>query len=252
MATRTGFHCHVAWTASADTAVMGYNLYMRNDTNVRYARVNASLIIDTAYTDSCMMYPGIYKYMVRAVKLEQTPSGTYYNMSEGIADTALNTLNPAALASFSVIQAGNTFTFVNTSSGMGGFLWDDGNGQSSGDTNFTATYLSNGSFIVSLVQVNECDADTFTQMVTVTGVGLMEAAGKPQILAFPNPAQRTVRIVSPGNGVLTLHNLLGQPLFTVQKTSEEATLDLSEIPPGLYIVELVNSDQRLSVRIQKE
>src|SRR5690606_21332718 len=76
VATRAGFHCNIYWNRSPDSTVLGYHIYMRNDTLRSYTRVNPTMISDTSYTDSCMFYKGIYKYMVRAVKLEATPSGS--------------------------------------------------------------------------------------------------------------------------------------------------------------------------------
>ena len=252
VATRAGFHCNVSWTKSPDPAVLGYHLYRKNDSVTSYVRVNSIAITDTFYTDSCMWYPGVYKYMVRALKLENTPSGTYYNLSEGIADTALNTLNPDAIASFSVIQAANTLTFVNTSSGPGTFLWDDGNGNFSGNTNFTTTYSGNGNFLVTLVQTNECDTDTFTQVVAVVGVGLKLNQPAAEITIYPNPARNLATLASRHNGTISIRNNLGQLFHSAEKHDDELTIDLSEFAPGIYSVELLCEGRRYVVRLQKD
>lgn len=77
---------NMAWTASADS-VLGYYVY-RLDTNGTYKRLTSSILNATNYVDS---NPLIYnnKYMVRAVKLQQSASGTYYNLSAGITDSVL-------------------------------------------------------------------------------------------------------------------------------------------------------------------
>ncbi len=90
MATVVGTNCNINWSASVDT-VLGYNIYMKTDSMADYIRLNQNIITTTSYTDSCLVYPGTYTYMVSALLLQQSPSGTYYNLSQGISDTALNT-----------------------------------------------------------------------------------------------------------------------------------------------------------------
>ena len=68
------------WNASPDT-VLGYHVYHAATADGPFTRLNSSLINDTNYTDSSGS-SGVY--MVRAVKLEVSGSGSYYNASEGI------------------------------------------------------------------------------------------------------------------------------------------------------------------------
>ncbi|MDB5267741.1 MAG: hypothetical protein JWP58_781 [Hymenobacter sp.] len=55
---------------------------------------------------------------------------------------------------------------------------------------------------------------------------------------FPNPArwQATVRLPAPG-GRLTVSDLLGRPVYSVQPTGTTATLDLAGLRPGTYLVQ---------------
>lgn len=70
----------LSWNASPDS-VLGYHVYRAGTAGGPFTRVNANLIPGTTWTDAnnspCV-------YMVRAVKLEVTPSGSYYNASQGI------------------------------------------------------------------------------------------------------------------------------------------------------------------------
>ncbi|MHB8521951.1 MAG: Ig-like domain-containing protein [Limisphaerales bacterium] len=70
------------WAASSDT-VLGYYVYRANSPDGPFTRLTDSLIDNTSYTDDSAA-SGVYTYMVRAVKLEGTPSGTYFNASQGI------------------------------------------------------------------------------------------------------------------------------------------------------------------------
>ncbi len=75
---------HVArlhWEASPDE-VVGYHVYRAKEANGPYTRLTASPIESNSFTDTDAA-PG-ESYMVRAVKLETSASGTYYNASQGI------------------------------------------------------------------------------------------------------------------------------------------------------------------------
>ncbi len=83
-ATQTEAMVQLNWTASADTDILGYNVYQADSMSGTFDKLNASILVSTTYTDSMpSLMPGNV-YMVRAVKSETTPSGSYQNMSEGI------------------------------------------------------------------------------------------------------------------------------------------------------------------------
>ncbi|MBK7668137.1 MAG: fibronectin type III domain-containing protein [Sphingobacteriaceae bacterium] len=175
-ATKAGNNCNISWSASTETAVVGYNIYMKNDTNKVYVKLNPLPITSTTYTDNCLLYPGIYKYMVRAIKLENTPSGTYYNLSDGIADTALNNNYLKVNAAFTVSAISNSVTLTNTSAGATTYAWAFGDGGTSTTTNTAHTYTANGTYTISLIGYNSCNSDTAKIIVTITSVGINELA----------------------------------------------------------------------------
>jgi len=68
------------WVASPD-AVEGYHVYSAPTAAGPFSRLTTNLVTGTSFTDSAVTAS---VYMVRAVKLEETPSGSYYNPSQGI------------------------------------------------------------------------------------------------------------------------------------------------------------------------
>ncbi|MEW6302594.1 MAG: Ig-like domain-containing protein [Verrucomicrobiota bacterium] len=82
----------LSWSASPD-AVAGYHVYRAADPLGPFARLTASPVSGDSYTDATFN-PGSATYMVRAVKLENTPSGTYYNPSQGVFATVNGNLPP--------------------------------------------------------------------------------------------------------------------------------------------------------------
>ncbi|MFK7933942.1 MAG: T9SS type A sorting domain-containing protein, partial [Saprospiraceae bacterium] len=77
----------INWSASADSEVLGYYIYRQNPQNLQFERLTFELLADLNFTDN---NPHEYAndYLVKAVKLEQSGSGTYYNLSLGAAATA--------------------------------------------------------------------------------------------------------------------------------------------------------------------
>jgi hypothetical protein len=82
-AVRNGNDAVLSWNASSDS-VLGYHVYGATSAAGPFTRLNASLLTGTNYTDT-PAHGNVY--MVRAVKLEVSGSGSYYNASQGIFQT---------------------------------------------------------------------------------------------------------------------------------------------------------------------
>ncbi|MBI1878670.1 MAG: hypothetical protein HYR94_10680, partial [Chloroflexi bacterium] len=63
--------------------VVGYHIYRAATAAGPFIRVSAVPVTGTSFTDTGPP-AGDSTYMVRAIKLEDTPSGTYFNPSQGI------------------------------------------------------------------------------------------------------------------------------------------------------------------------
>ena len=73
----------LTWTASSDSSLLGYAIYRSANTAGPFTRLNSTLATSPSYTDNSPG-SGSVTYMVRAMKLEVTPSGSYHNLSQGI------------------------------------------------------------------------------------------------------------------------------------------------------------------------
>ena len=80
-----GNQVNLVWTASPQTNLLGYNLYRALSPAGPFTALNNGLITGTSFTDSNPpALPG--SYQLRAVKMETSGSGTYFNSSAGIFD----------------------------------------------------------------------------------------------------------------------------------------------------------------------
>lgn len=72
----------IEWIASPEPGIMGYKVFRSDSESGPYLPLNAEIISTTNFIDP-LPRKGSNYYMVRTVKLENTPSGTYYNYSQG-------------------------------------------------------------------------------------------------------------------------------------------------------------------------
>ncbi|MEX1118749.1 MAG: DNRLRE domain-containing protein, partial [Terrimicrobiaceae bacterium] len=76
-------HPLLSWVASPNAQVSGYHVYRATEAGGPYERVTTEPVAGTTYTDTSIN-SGAWTYMVRAVRLETTGGGTFWNASLGV------------------------------------------------------------------------------------------------------------------------------------------------------------------------
>ncbi|HWA25846.1 MAG TPA: glycoside hydrolase family 9 protein [Lacunisphaera sp.] len=71
----------LTWTPSTDS-IVGYNVYRAASDTAAFTKLNSSLLTVPTYVDASAPAGAIY--MVRAIKHEVSPSGSYFNASQGL------------------------------------------------------------------------------------------------------------------------------------------------------------------------
>jgi hypothetical protein len=249
----------LSWTASSEP-VLGYHVYKRDDLGV-FQRISDSIIIGTQFWDSCVSSKGMKDYMVRAIRLEQTPSGTFYNMSKGISDTALvdSLVRPNAGFTYSNLGYGN-YSFSTTQSNPGNVYWDFGDGESADTLNPIHHFAVGATYTVRLIARNACYTVFNNQSVHIN-TGIQEAGENVSIALFPNPAdeQTTMRWTSnAGKYRVELFDVSGRMVFAQEAIAIEGLNNLSipteNLLSGNYMLEVkqVNAvPQRISLVIAR-
>ncbi|MFN7138929.1 MAG: FG-GAP-like repeat-containing protein [Limisphaerales bacterium] len=83
---RSGNTATLSWAASSDPSLVGYHVYRSISANGPFARITGnSPITQRSFVDNA---GGSYTYMVRAINLETSASGSYFNASQGIFATS--------------------------------------------------------------------------------------------------------------------------------------------------------------------
>ncbi len=84
----------LSWTASPASGVIGYHIYRSAQPGGPYTRITTNPVVGTTHTDTDVS-TGLWHYQVKAVRIETTGGGTYYNTSLGIQQS-IDLSNPPA------------------------------------------------------------------------------------------------------------------------------------------------------------
>ena len=97
---------NLTWKAAPNNT-KGYFIYRFDTVSYLFIQLNSSPINTLSFTDKTIKYSGNFKYLVRAVKIETTPSGTYQNLGNGSNTTVnFNYSDPTSISE-SILE--NTF-----------------------------------------------------------------------------------------------------------------------------------------------
>jgi hypothetical protein len=157
------------------------------------------------------------------------------------------------LASFNKTIAGRsiTFTYTGTTTGVDSVVWNFGNGITQKKTGaaigtpFIYTYPANGSYNACATAYNSCGGNQACQNISLIGAGISNASGAENIKVYPNPASEYLVVEGGSEGSnAVLLNLLGQPVTPVIPAGSKATLSLSGLPAGNYLLQLTDREGR--------
>lgn len=212
VATNDQWYASFSWQPAADS-VDGYLIY-RVDMDARtLERVTPEPVTGTSYTSTLTYEPGA-RYMVRAIRRLDTPSGSYHDLSLG------------AFAVSSGIQLADCAGTIGGSA-LPGTSCDIGDPA-----------------ILDAVYDDLCACGSPT-------IGIDEREGGA-LRMWPSPAngQLHVRSVAPG-GMLTVRSSAGAEMLRQRMDGTERVLDTSAWAAGTYVVEWVHPQAKAaSVRLR--
>jgi hypothetical protein len=89
------------WTASSDDNLAGYHIYYATAAQGPYTRLSQQPVSATSFSHNIGV--GVHYYMVRALKLERTGSGSYFNLSQGIFTSVAKSSGGISVPGVSVV-----------------------------------------------------------------------------------------------------------------------------------------------------
>jgi len=160
-------------------------------------------------------------------------------------------INSAApIAAFTYSANGLTVDFTDQTTNPALYLWDFGDGSTSTIANLTHTYASAGTYTVTLIVTNGCGADTVSQQITATALGIADYLNDAVFTIYPNPSNNigmiNYTLPEATNVSLAVYNSVGQKVTDLLNTyqtkgSYSAAIDLSGLRAGVYYCRLIVS-----------
>lgn len=174
------------------------------------------------------------------------------NGSDSIARTL--TVSPPT-ASFSVsadtINAGDSVTFVNTSSFASSYVWLFGGADSVQSLNAGKRFSTPGNYTVRLVARAGIFADTALRQIHVRPPLLVEDSFDSKLMV-KNPVQEVLSVSGIQQPVaLFLYDLTGN-LLLQQNASSDTVIPCYHLPKGIYLLKVITSGQAVTLKILKE
>ena len=261
----------LSWKAATDT-VIGYYVYRMADSSGAYELMDSNWVCDTSYYDSVPSVGPNY-YLVRAVELRISSSGSYYNLSQGMfAQQYVDSQRIATDTLGDLTYCLGEQLEVNYS--LHGPSFTEGNffkvelSDSTGSFNSATVLGSIESIeqqpITITIPTSTIPADGYRfrvystnpvivgkdngQDVRISLCTSINMIAEVALKVYPNPTAGSVNIYYPGSSTINLYNLMGQLLMSIPM-HDQIVVDLAACGKGIYMIELLSSDELLHHRI---
>ncbi|WP_297100169.1 T9SS type A sorting domain-containing protein [uncultured Draconibacterium sp.] len=125
-----------------------------------------------------------------------------------------------------------------------------------GDTTFVFTYDASGNRTERVIDLTK-SAEITASSSSISEEKLIEAElSSLDIKIYPNPTKGVLKVEIPEIGdikpILVVYNLQGKQLVNKTVSNQISTINLSEQPPGMYIMKIVNGAESLDWKIIKD
>jgi len=120
---------------------------------------------------------------------------------------------------------------------------------------YTSNNLSDGDSVCCIVYANGACAGSGTSCVrinVVNNVGIKSLTPKGEPSIWPNPVHDELTVLNASNSELKIFNLLGQEVYEASVNSDKEVLDVAQLMPGVYIVEIADPSTSLKKTMKLE
>lgn len=127
--------------------------------------------------------------------------------------------------------------------GLGTLFWDFGDGNTSTELNPTHVYTDNDTYTLSLTVTDSCGNDsTYTEDIVIEEASLLQE----ELLntkIYPNPTSEVLNVTAAKElANVVIYNLVGAQVMNVSVSGTESKLNVSELPKGAYLIEMITSE----------
>jgi PKD repeat protein len=152
-------------------------------------------------------------------------------------------------ADFTVSQIINSVDFQSNSVNATDFLWNFGDGNTSNLENPQHTYANAGNYTVQLIASNECETDTATLSVVISGISSIE---EPDFLTSMLITQQHIIIEHTTNEMLMVKMYSYEGKLVHEQSSSQSTITLSKpMNSGIYFIEISSKNDTAKKVVKK-
>ncbi|MEO0778636.1 MAG: PKD domain-containing protein, partial [Bacteroidota bacterium] len=231
------------WTPPSE-AVAGYHVFARPSSLDTFTRLTELPLTTPQFAYPCRPLGEDTEFMVRAIQLTTTASGSFYNWSPGLRGQWTVTEDHFSEAAFSFLTNGERVDFTNESVNAETYAWDFGNGNTSMEENPSNQYGSGGIYPVQLVAGNQCGTDSTEQLVEVFVTSTGEVIGERNIRLVPNPATDYLSVEGwTAADRVQLWDGQGRQLRELQVANGVSSV--ADYPAGMYWVRVLDARDQI-------
>lgn len=165
------------------------------------------------------------------------------------------TIVPQPEALFTFTDNSLDVSFTNISIDADSYFWDFGDSQTSNLIDPDHTYLTPGSYIVSLTATNICGDNIISDTITVYLVSDEETTITDHFKIYPNPTDGRIYLeidnFSKGELILDIYDFAGKLVYN-HKYKHEALInyiDISYLSEGVYTLRLIEKENIKTVKL---
>ena len=227
-----------SWITSF-TSLPSVNLYYSDN-------VHPSL--EGCYLTAATVFTTIFKYNPTTLTYTGGVSSSTASTMRSIAYSTVT--NPSYLTATdlsmytpTISVSGNVLTASGTYSDYQWYF----NGSPVGINSNTYTATASGMYQVEVTNASGCLMRSFTKDVTLVTTGIAESnLTEFELVSLTN---NTFDLISKENGVVTIYDMQGKLLLSIEKADEHVLIDFSNNSEGIYLVTLINNNTKVCRKI---
>ncbi|MCZ4407940.1 T9SS type A sorting domain-containing protein [Cryomorphaceae bacterium 1068] len=211
-----------------------------------------------SYAAACAFYTMIFKndpaLVTWSSTLPETTANTIRQAAKLIVFDELESWNYTLVQTYpdfsEEINLG-VVTFTNTTENFDSLSWSFGDGNSSTEIDPTHIYDESGVYTVVLTTFKCGKSATFSKTISIELTLGTRDRNSEEMVIFPNPASDkiTIQLTNPsGRNMenIRIFDIWGRIVASFSWQTHEGKFDVSNIPPGLYLIQLIGNNKVLS------
>ena len=218
----------------------GYNTFFMESNAERYNFPKESQLLQGCYSHYYYVKTAFWLYLAQ---------GDNFIVPFAITTTTLPNGKERAAYSQTLVanKEGSTWSLASGNLPTGLTL------SSSGEISGTPTVAGTSSFAVKATNGTESDTKSLSITIAVGNPGIAQI-GDVISNIYPNPAttQLTIDLKEEGHADVTIYNVLGQAIQQESLNNLQTTIDIANLPAGVYMVKVMQNNKAHTVKLFKE